>query len=388
MRLKTLNGAPLCGRLDFSERILLNSDECKAFTSADWSDALAIDSTLPLKWRCITTKATHLQTGWSQPYLPGRSVQDEESSPNFAIPNAIESSFVPQLDDTTNIDTTLTLSDTTFETDGFLEQSFIFHDNLLSSQVLPDVRNDAVASSSSFLETSFGTSSFGFGTPSEVEEDILLVQVPSKMATISLGSLPSAHHLRAIYPQTLTPNFICVLMVNPEQREVFVRKGGYKMNLWEVTVADDTRPGFKVTFWIRPLRESNNEQTRTTNLLLQTLGSLKVGNILLLRNIALTSFRDDVYGQSLNPAISRARTSIDVLMNNLGGSVGPSSGLPAAAVDTFARVKKWARTHVAAESVAPRKRKGDTLRGDRYSRRSCRSHDHDNSLPPDTMESV
>lgn len=382
MRLKTLNGAPICEHLDFNENNLLGIDECTEFKPLEWP-ASPEDTTVAFKWRSLTSKHTRLRTGWSQPYLPGSGLHTDQSDLSFSISNAHQSLAFTE-GDTTNIDTTVTFDEQPSEPDGFLEHSFIFHDTLLSSQVLQEAEADNTIPSSSFQTTSFSTSASDLSTTG-IDASTLILQVPPTMTVTPLGSLPSAHYLRSIYPQTPTPNLLCVLMTNPERREVFVRKGGYKMDLWEVTVADDTRAGFKVSFWIRPPRESNNEQTNAQSLLLKTLESVKIGDILLLRNIALTSFRDTVYGQSLNTAITRARTSIDVLMKSNGVSVGQ---LPATIVETFSRVKRWAKIHVAAAGVGSRKRKGSSTKGDRYAKRPFQSSEQEETLPPDTMESV
>jgi hypothetical protein len=386
MKLKMLNGAPLCEHLDFSDNTLLAIEKCSTFDSGIKPTASAEDSTPALKWRCLSTKDTRLRTGWSQPYLPGATLRDE-SDISLSIPNVTRSSPYP-LDDTTIIDTTVSFEDPSRTADGFLQHSLIFHDTLLSSQVLQDDGADETIRSSSFLTTSFGTTTSDLSSPSKVDKHALILHVPSKMTVTPLGSLPSAHHLQAIYPQTPTPNFLCVSTANPEQREVFVRKGGYKMNLWEVTVADDTHSGFKVSFWLRPPRGSNTEPTYAQNLLLQTLQGIKVGDILLLRNVALASFRDTVFGQSLNPAITRARTSIDVLMRSSGVFVGQLGGLPATVVETFMRVKRWARAHIASDSTSIRKRKGSAIKLDKLAKRTFTNHDLNSSMPPDTMEAT
>ncbi|KAF1832254.1 hypothetical protein BDW02DRAFT_600119 [Decorospora gaudefroyi] len=272
-------------------------------------------------------------------------------------------------------------------TDGFLEHSLVFHDTLLSSQVVQDNGTENTIGSSSFLTTSFETTASDLSSPSKVARPNLILQVPSKMTTTPLGSLPSADHLSAIYPQTPTPNFLVVLIASPEQREVIVQRGGYKMNLWEIVVADDTYSGFKVTFWLRPPGASNKQQAHAQSPLLQTLQSIKVGDILLLRNIALTSFRDTVFGQSLNPAITRARTDIDVLMRSNGVSFGQLGGLAAPVVETFTRVKRWARVHVAPDNVGSRKRRGSAPKSDTKAKRTCANRAEE-YMPPDTMEEV
>jgi hypothetical protein len=385
MRLKMLIGAPLRGYLNFDDDKLLPVEECRLFDAASSTLSSANDSTPVIKWRGISFGDSRLRTGWSQPILPERSPDREMS--DLSLPNVKESvSFLPE--DTTSLESKIAFEDPSLATNSFLEQSLMFHDTLLSSQVLPDDMTDKTISSSSFLTTSFGCTASEFSSPNKVGEHTVNIQVPPKMAITPLGSLPSAQRLRAIYPQTPTPNFLCAVTATPEQKEVFVRKGGYKMKLWEIIVADDTRSNFKVTFWLRPPRESNNEQDHVQNLLLQTLKGIKVGDILLLRNIALTSFGDNVFGQSLNPTIARARTSIDVLTKGGAGSSAQLGGLPAPVAETLKRVKKWAKMHIASDTAGSRKRKGSAAKQGKYAKRTCQSFDVDDSMPPDTMESV
>jgi hypothetical protein len=385
MRLKMLNGAPLREHLDFDDNELLAVEECHLFEVATKVAPSADDSTPVYKWRSILFKDTRLQTGWSQPFLPG-SILGRDMS-DVSLPKVGRSvSFLQE--DNTHLESTTFFEDPSLATNSFLEQSLMFHDTLLSSQVLPEDVTDRTISSSSFLTTSFGTTVSDVGSLSKVDGHTVNVQVLSKMAITPLGSLPSAQRLRAIYPQTPTPNLLCAVTATPEQKEVFVRKGGYKMNLWEIIVADDTRSGFKVTFWLRPPRESNNEQNHVQNQLLETLKGIEVGDILLLRNIALTSFGDTVFGQSLNPAITRARTAIDVLTRSNGVSSIQLDGLPAPVLAMFKRVKKWAKMHIASDTAGSKKRKSIAATQEKYAKRTSRSRDVDDSMPPDTMESV
>lgn len=386
MRLKTLNGAPPREKLDFSEGALLSADDCNAFDEAVWHVASDDEQTIELKWRHLADRDSRLHTGWSQPYLPGHGCAASDLS--FSIPNIEQPSTLPELDTSLLDDATTTFQEDDTKVDGYLEHSLIFHSNLVSSQIAQDTTADNTVSSSSFLTTSFGTTMSEPSSPLRDDKNATILQIPTTMAVTPLGSLPSAQHLRSIYPQTPTPNLLCVLMTTPECREVFVRKGGYKVNLWEITVADDTRSGFKVSFWLRPPRESNNQQPNAQSLLLQALEHARVGNILLLRNIALTSFRDVVYGQSLNPAITRARTTMDILMSSDGVSIGQLGGLPATIVETFIRVKRWARAHVVTDRAGSRKRKGSLAKRDGSAKRSGGTPPYDDSLPPDTMEAL
>jgi hypothetical protein len=381
MRLKTLNGAPLPQHLNFDEDALMGMTERDVSAVTDDTQELP-DSTSTLKWRHIRVGDSRLRTGWSQPYLPssGRKLGDAD---NLSVPDVEQTSTFLDLESTRN-DTTLDFDESSMA-DPFLQHSLVFHDTLLSSQVVQDAIADETISSSSFLTTSFGTTASELGSPTRTEGHTLIIQVPPKMAITQLGTLPSAQYLRSIYPQTPTPNVLCVLMSSPERREVFIRKGGYSMDLYELSIADETSSGFKVTFWLRPPREPNNDKSNAQQPLLQTLESIRVGDILLLRNIALTSFRDTVHGQSLNSSIARARTTIDVLMKSTGVPVGKLDGLAEAVVQAFQRVKKWARTHVTGADGGSRKRRGTAPQRDTPGKRKHASSIEDDSLPPDTL---
>jgi hypothetical protein len=160
------------------------------------------------------------------------------------------------------------------------------------------------------------------------------------------------------------------------------------MELCEITVADDTGSDFNITFWLRPQRGSNKEPSGVQQLLVETLQTLQVGNVLLVRKIALTSFRDTVHGQSLNPSIARARTTIDVLSTSSGASTVQLDGLPAEVADKFKSVKKWAKSHVASADGGSRKRRGTCAeRGNSGKRRPSNTF-NDDSLPPDTLASL
>jgi hypothetical protein len=384
MRLKTLNGAPLPQHLDFTEHTLLTPGECDLFAAAT-SFATPRSSTTTLKWRRLDVKDARLPTGWSQPYLPGSGRRLEiEMDMSMPFPHVDDTStmFAP---DSTLLDTTLDLDEQPSAADTFLQHSLVFHDTLLSSQVAQDAAIEDTISSSSFLTTSINTTASDLSSPIRTDGDTLVLKLPPKTTIMPLHSVPTAQYLRSVYPQTLTPNLIGVLITQPERREVFVRKGGYRMELYEITVADNTSSGFKVTFWLQPPRKSNNEHS---NVLLQTLECLQVGDILLLRNIALTSFRDTVYGQSLHPSILRARTVVHVLMKNTGILVRGLDGLPEGIVEAFKRVKRWARTHVAINDGGSRKRRCSPTGRNVTERRERANSIHDESLPPDTLESV
>lgn len=387
MRLKTLNGAPLCEQLDFAAESLLEPEEAVRFLYEGSTQPSSHESTsASLKWRRLAAKDEALRTGWSQPYLPVGAMQGSNSEFPFPVPGYAGSAGLA-IEDTTNFDTTTTFPSIRSFVDDFVHHSLTFHDTLLSSQVAAPEDADRTVSSSSFLSTSFETASTGLDTQSEDHSQFPLLRVPPNLALTPLGSLPSPQHLHSIYPQTPTPNILCVLAAPPTDREVVIRRGGYKMNLREITVADDTRAEFKVSFWGRPRGEEDPQDD-----VAQTLDRVKVGDILLLRNIALNVYRNDVFGQSLRRSIMRVRTSIDVLMSAGGFSSRQLGALPPAITANFTRVKRWAAIHIASDLGDSRKRKADHQKPKGSTKRSTRSNKrydaNDETLPPDTLEAV
>ncbi|KAK7186485.1 hypothetical protein DPSP01_002086 [Paraphaeosphaeria sporulosa] len=382
MRLKTLNGAPLRASLDFTPDALLDPHEVARFLRSD-SFLTELLQESPFNWRRIAPREQRLRSDWSQPYLPSGGLNGDDLPLSFVVPG-VGASFDAYPEDATNLETMMTVDGTSFDDSRFVHHSLIFHDTLLSSQIALGGLADGTGTSQSFVGTSFeSATSMSMGSFQQSNTDVPVIQIPATLKLTSFGALPSAAHLRRIYPQTPTPNFLCVLAAPPEDREVFVKKGGYRMRLREIVVADDTRSDFKITFWQRP--KGDDSQNPHTHVLQRT----KPGDILLLKNIALNAFREDVYGQSLNPSIARVQTSIEILMSSGGISSRQLAALPAPVVTAFMRVKKWASAHVASDVSGRKKRKDDSRRSTRSVKRYLRSSDvHDETLPPDTMESV
>jgi hypothetical protein len=244
MRLKTLNGVPLRANLDFTPGALLDPDHAAQFLRPD---ALSAELVQDAKWRHVAPKDQRLRSDWSQPYLPDGALEGDNPALSFPVPG-MGASFDADPEDTTNLDTIMTIDDVPFDNTHFVHHSWIFHDTLLSSQVDPKSLDDGTVTSQSFVATSFDSStSISIRSFQESNTGVPILQVPTSLKLTALSTLPSAAHLRRIYPQTPTPNFLCVLAAPPEDREVFVQKGGYKMRLREITVADDTRSDFKIT---------------------------------------------------------------------------------------------------------------------------------------------
>jgi hypothetical protein len=402
MRLKTLNGAPLCEQLDFSEDVLLKPSSVQNLFSSSLKRKNAPtntgnDDSVVVKWRHLDAKPSKLHSGWSQPYLPKGGIfvaTPDLSYTDLQIgkaPNSVAHGSLPE-------DTTYTFEEDS-KTDSYLEHSLILHDTLLSSQIIlnadTSISNalENSISSSSFLTTSFGTDTIETSHTIKGEGQLPVLQLPPELAIISLNAIPTAKYLRSIHPQTPTPTLLCVLTAPVEIREILVRKGTYKMHLYDLVVADDTASsGFKVSFWFRPpyqpTKQGDKVRNRQQEDVRHKLDQIKTGQVLLLRNIFLSIFRDEVFGQSLNPNISKARTTVEI-MTAADGSSKFSHILPLAVEDKLARVKKWAKAHVVPVHRNTKKRKENYVDSEVTIKRLRRdTHGVEGTLPPDTMEAV
>jgi hypothetical protein len=75
-------------------------------------------------------------------------------------------------------------------------------------------------------------------------------------------------------------------------------------------------------------------------------------------------------------------------MKSNGIAVGHLNGLPTAVLEAFSRLKRWSKSHVAVTDPGPKRRRGVSDTPDKPGKRKLASSIHDETLPPDTMESV
>lgn len=402
MKLKCLNGAPLAEHLDFSEASLIAPDK-QVFTFFTLErrnsslSQLATQAALPVKWRNIQARNAKLRSGLSQQYVPKGGVYNEPPIFTYSfLPNQ-DGSFdsvrqTPLWDDTAH---SVTFAGDEPEESEYIDHSLFVHTEFASSQIADDTTRitkddaDNSISSSSFMTTSFGTdaSSASQFTPRSTDAtDTAVLQLPPKLAITPLKNIPNAAYLDKIYPQTLTPNFICVLTDKVQHDEVKVQQGKYTMLLYKITVADDTSSNFRVSFFF-PANEK--KMNRDQVILRRKLDELRVGDIILLRNVALDFFKNVVSGQSLNANVRRAKTTIEILASADGLS-GYRHIMPVAVDEHFVQVKKWAKARVAPAyggGNGARKRKGEGLQKSLLKKALRSAKKGMDEMPPDTMPS-
>jgi hypothetical protein len=159
-----------------------------------------------------------------------------------------------------------------------------------------------------------------------------------------LKRLPSASHLLAIQPQTVTVHLL-VGMITVETRIVQLRKRTGQMDLVELLVGDETAAPFKITFWLQHLDDVVNAKRASADPDIDStrraiLNSIRPGDILLLTNVALDVFKNTTYGQSLTRR--RAGCTTDVVNVSRIDVETTSKNIRI----KFQCVRKWARDFV------------------------------------------
>ncbi|KAI0514928.1 hypothetical protein F5B22DRAFT_609031 [Xylaria bambusicola] len=283
-------GAPEAQALDWTESNLLNHFlqpfasfvHLKALPESSLRETSFLSTPDTAVWRSLPLHKERLPTGFSQTHALAHVYQ---GSPEFFT--TLTRSF----------DTTSDLSEDVLDqdiADRFYDHSVAIHGDIPSSQ-LP-------ATSFATEDSSFEvTGDFTEETSTQPDDTTLLRSFQQEDVVTHLSDLedlPDAKYLQSILPQTMTVNLIVGIISIAEPRTVRTRWGGTK-SLVELLVADETRSGFSVTFWM------SSEPSETN----QLVCSLRRQDIILLRNVALSVFMKKVHGRSLR----KGHTKIDLL---------------------------------------------------------------------------
>ncbi|OBT53207.1 hypothetical protein VE04_06535 [Pseudogymnoascus sp. 24MN13] len=242
-----------------------------------------------VRWRSLRAASEPLV--YSQ--LQAGASPDEDKG-NAAAPAAASFGTDQSLSSARQVDTQpLTTEFTEDITSQFYEDSLAVYENLPSSAIPAPGPEDEYYRWTQWLEPL---------PPSNLP-------VPDGGRINDLGYIPNSKYLHSIQPQTMTVNIIVGIISISPPRSIQTR-GGSTVEIVELLVGDETRSGFGINCWL-PL----NVVSRPTGGhpdLRSSLSGLRPQDIILVRNVALTSFRGKVYGQSLR----REVTKVDLLFRN------------------------------------------------------------------------
>lgn len=289
---------------------------------------------LQIAWRRLPLQPEHLPTGLSQETQWQTSSADaptcsEETTQR--IPVDQEASFLTSSDLSVALPTnenhttagTVQSGDGSFgSTDDellsqFYEHFLAVHQDLASSQIVSEQTdsNGRMASDSnatSRVERASGTIN---DTSLQFSESSSLVQSPIPKPVIGrvmdLADIPSASYLESIIPQTMTVNLIVGVIDIGTDRVVRIRRTGQEMCIVELLVGDETKAGFAINLWLPPPAQQKTPAGKKhpeedgDHDLVSTLCTLRPHDVILARNVALSSFHGRVFGQSLRKGVTR-----------------------------------------------------------------------------------
>ncbi|PQE23702.1 Nucleic acid- OB-fold protein [Rutstroemia sp. NJR-2017a WRK4] len=343
-----LVGAPAASSLNWDERELLN-DFTEPFvqflhlpqttsyaTSENAQSILSTPGSAPA-WRSLPLERQHLVTGVSQDhaYHPVCHGLDFFATTTFLSQSELQSQSL--LDDSQ-----VSVESVEKVISQFYEHSYAIHADVPSSQLAPH---------DTFLTG--GESSYSTYSGDDSQLDSRLTDsftgdrdIPIGGYITNLRDIPHAGYLNEILPGTVTVNIIAGIISVTPPREITTRRGA-KTSLLEILVGDETRSGFGITFWL-----SGNAKDTTS----EVLESLRVQDIVLMKDVALGSFRGKVHGQSLR----KDRTKCILLYRDkigrgdIGGCYGRrdfASKEPNAQLSKAKRVRDWVTSFVGVANV-------------------------------------
>jgi hypothetical protein len=236
--------------------------------------------------------------------------------------------------------------------DDFLDHSFALEANLQSSQIAShhhsldiDPEEATFMTDDSVYSTNMDDSDTTFmSTAASVRQDSIPQSAVSSYRPVgpimSIKAVPTAEYLQRLQPQTMTVNLLVGIISIAPARTVTTRKGGHDMDIIELTVGDETKAGFTISSWHRA--QDSQQRYKVEDQSRITLSSLRP------QDVALSSFRNAVFGQSLNRRATKNATAFTVL--HKAHSLRPDSSqrpiFPRAVENKLERVCDWVSSFV------------------------------------------
>ena len=295
-KLLVFTGAPLSAALDWDESTLIDQFCEPIARFAGLERGSGIGSFIPAtaetaldnpSWRSIPLERAHLATGLSQIHDHGRDYQGAAFFTTSDIDSFIEDFSQPHLGESQ-----VSLESVEQVLSQFYEQSYAKYKDIPSSQIT-ETPGSGISISSN------GSSSFESFIESPRPKNI-----PIASHLTDVKDVPNASYLDSIQPQTMTVDLIVGIISIPPPRSIKTRRGA-DVELIEVLAGDETKSGFAANFWLSSLQPVDGDMR-------SALSRLRPQDVVLMRNVALSSFRGKVYGQSLR----KEATKVHLLYRN------------------------------------------------------------------------
>lgn len=184
----------------------------------------------------------------------------------------------------------------------------LFHDDSFSIHEVSEISASWTLSGESHDDSGIHADSTELSIETSSGGDVPGRLLPPTQGGLSdLKDIPNAGYLHSIAPQTMTVNLIAGIITIYPPRRVVTRQWKHEQDIVEMVVADETKTGLNVTFWL-PSTSGAGGFGRDDDLR-GCLAGLRPRDIVLLRTVALSTFREQVYGQSLR----KGMTKVDLL---------------------------------------------------------------------------
>lgn len=364
-RLVFFTGSPVVGSLKWDGDDLLNTfiDPIARFAGISATDSGEASTILDSfeefpAWRSIPLVRQQLPTGFTQNHdryqvYEGGWEHDNQGT-SFFTTSQIESIAYQVSQEAETQNNPSSIQSTEEILTQFYEESYARHEDVLSSQIAP-----ASDSGSSFTSDEFSYESTSFDSLPRPRNNI-----PVSGHLSNLKDMPMTRHLDSIQPQTMTVNLIVGIISIPLPRSIKTRRGA-NVELVEVLVGDETKSGFGVNFWLPSSSQSKQGDMRSI------LDGLRPQDVVLMRNVALSSFKNRVYGQSLRKEMTKVhllyRNRVD--RDDVGGCYSASDLISGEdvhpQVEKTRKVREWVMRFVGAGPIGGGKRGGRILEGAR-----------------------
>lgn len=306
-----LTGAPDSRTLDWTENGSLFSELLPSFGGNQILQQERESSEARAAWRVLPRQAQHLPTGLTQ-NTPFKRWQGHDTGASFFTCSNIslvspEEIHSPWKSGEVSVTST---ADDEEHLSQFYEHSLAIHEDITSSQLSSHEQtqsNGDIPHLSEDQTDSLHETTLESIDPSSSPPRLTSIQEIGHVTDII--HIPNASYLQRIIPQTMTVNLIVgVIHIGPA-RPVTTRRAGREMEIVEMLVGDETRAGFSINFWFDPEREDGRKRPTNNNSndnnLRAALSALRPRDIILARNVALSSFRGRVFGQSLRREITK-----------------------------------------------------------------------------------
>lgn len=285
-----LMGAPLPSHLDWASDDLLHTP-LPPFQGAEHEQDRSSNHD-SVKWRILQPVQSEVWEGDPHDFYYG------PEDPGFLTTHQLEA---VESQSTCNPEYESALSQ-------FYDHSFAVHETSeISASGLPE--DEITQQSETGLESLLAPVA---ATPNKAQASEVppVLRISGKIS--DLQDIPTARHLQSIVPQTMTVNLIVGIIAVHPPRRVITRQWKAEYDIIELIVGDETRTGFGVDFWVVPDKSSGAKNQEIAGLG-RSLATLRPQDIILLRTVGLSSFRDRVYGQSMRGGM----TKVDLLYRRL-----------------------------------------------------------------------